>query len=137
MWSHLQQLVPLLVAQAEQGAPPGSGCAGANQTMFPFVIMMAILYFVWMRPASKERKQHQEMLDALKRGDQIVTTSGIIGTLADIKPKILTIEVARNVKINVLRSAVAKRFSEEEEAAEKKDAKDSKKSEDPKASSKS
>ncbi len=137
MWSHLQQLVPLLVAQAEQGAPPGSGCAGANQTMFPFVIMMAILYFVWMRPASKERKQHQEMLDALKRGDQIVTTSGIIGTLADIKPKILTIEVARNVKINVLRSAVAKRFSEEEEAAEKKDAKDSKKSEDSKASSKS
>ncbi len=137
MWSHLQQLVPLLAAQAEQGAPPGSGCANANQTMFPFVIMMAILYFVWMRPASKERKQHQEMLDALKRGDQIVTTSGIVGTVADIKPKILTIEVARNVKINMLRSAVAKRFSEEEEATEKKDAKDSKKSEDSKASSKS
>ena len=76
------------------------------------IVMMLILYFVWIRPAGKERRQHQSMLDALKRGDEIVTSSGILGTISDISDKVMTIEVAKNVKIRVLKSAVSKRVAD-------------------------
>ena len=102
MFAHLQQVALLLPAQA----PGGPGCAGPD--MFLPVAMIAILYFVWIRPASKERKKHADLIAQLKRGDEVVTNSGIIGTVSDMTERIITLEVARNVKIRVLRSAVAK-----------------------------
>lgn len=85
--------------------------------------MFAILYFVWLRPASKERKSHAEMLKNLKRGDRVITTSGIIGTIADKSDETLTLEVAKNVKVEMLKSSVAKRVKTPAEvAADKKDA---------------
>lgn len=84
------------------------------------LVMIAILYVIWIRPATKERKSQQAMLEALKRGDEIVTTSGILGTIADISEGFLTIEVAKNVKIRVLKSAVAKRLEEPKPKTEEK-----------------
>ncbi|MEQ8279646.1 MAG: preprotein translocase subunit YajC [Deltaproteobacteria bacterium] len=84
------------------------------------IVMMLILYFVWIRPAGKERRQQQAMLDALKRGDEIVTSSGILGTISDISDKVMTIEVAKNVKIRVLKSAVSKRVADLSSDDEKK-----------------
>lgn len=106
MSSHLQQVALLLAAQNGPEGGPG-GCAGRPDMLLP-IILIAILYFVWIRPASRERKQHQEMLDQLKRGDEVITNSGIIGTITDMSERIITLEVARNVKIKVIRSAVAK-----------------------------
>lgn len=111
MFAHLQQVAVLLASQAGQGDAPAGGCAGRPDMMLP-IIMIAILYFVWIRPASKERKQHQEMVDTLKRGDEVLTTSGMIGTISDMSERIITLEVARNVKIKVLRSAIAKSTAE-------------------------
>src|SRR5437870_1345148 len=115
MFLHLQQLAALLTAQA---GPPqaGGGCTDNSQLFLP-IVMMAILYVVWILPARKERKQHQTMIDQLKRGDEIVTTSGILGTVSDIVDKVITIEVAKNVKIRVLRSAISKRVEEPKAAA--------------------
>lgn len=112
MFPELQHLAPLLVAQAPQG-----GCAGGQEQLLLPIIMFAILYFVWIRPASKERKTHAEMLKNLKRGDKVVTTSGMIGTIADKSEETLTVEVARNVKIEMLKSAIAKRVKTPEELA--------------------
>jgi preprotein translocase subunit YajC len=108
MFLHLQQLASVLIAQAPASGPQGgaSGCAD-NMFLMP-VIMMAILYVVWILPARKEKKQHEQMLENLKRGDEIITTSGILGTVTDIIDKVITIEIAKNVKIRVLRSAIAK-----------------------------
>lgn len=112
MYPELQHLAPLLAAQAPQG-----GCAGGQEQLLLPIIMFAILYFVWIRPASKERKSHAEMLKNLKRGDKVVTTSGMIGTIADKSEETLTVEVARNVKIEMLKSAIAKRVKTPEEVA--------------------
>ena len=82
--------------------------------------MMLILYFIWIRPATKERKTQQQMLESLKRGDEVVTNSGILGSIADISDAILTIQVDKNVKIRVLKSAIAKRIEEPKAKTEEK-----------------
>ncbi len=121
MSPELARLGSLAIAQA----PPG-GCGGAEQPLL-FALMFAILYFVWLRPASKERKSHAEMLKALKRGDRVVTASGIFGTVADKSENTVTLEVAKNVKIEMLKSQIAKRILAEAEAPPKKDAPEPKK----------
>ena len=93
------------------------------QMFAPLMIMIGIFYFLVMRPAAKERKKHQQMLDALKRGDEVVTASGILGRVTDIGEPFVTIEVARNVKIRVLRAQIAKKYVEAKEGAEAKPAK--------------
>src|SRR5688572_7319249 len=111
MSEHLQHLALLLASQTQQQPDGGSatGCpeAGGSQ-MLMMVIMMAILYFVWIRPAGNERKKHAQMLEQLKRGDEVVTNSGMFGTIADMDEKTITLEVAKNVKIKFLRSAISR-----------------------------
>ena len=110
MFAHLQQVALLLAAQQGDAPAPGGGCA-ENPIILP-VIMVAILYLVWYRPATQERKKQAAMLESLKRGDEVITASGIIGTISDMSERIITLEVAKNVKIKVLRSAIAKSTDE-------------------------
>ncbi len=104
MYAQLHQLAALYAAQTAEG-----GGEPAFPGMLLPIVMMAILYFVWIRPSNKDRKSHQTMLEALKRGDEVVTTSGILGSVADMSDNIITLEVARNVKIRVLKSTIQKR----------------------------
>jgi preprotein translocase subunit YajC len=109
MDASLQQLLSVLAAQ--EGAPAGGGTGDLLSGFFvPFVIVIAVLYLMVIRPATKERKQHQSMIEALKRGDDVVMTNGIYGKLTDMGTDgTATLEIARNVKIKVLRSAIAKK----------------------------
>lgn len=115
MYAQLHQVAVLLTAQT----PEGKGGWTQADFILP-IVMMAILYFVWIRPANRERKNHETMLGALKRGDEVVTSSGILGTVADISDSIITLEVARNVKIRVLKNTVQKR-TDTKSSDEKKD----------------
>lgn len=103
-----------------QAAPPAAreGWLEGNALLLP-AIMMAILYFVFFRPQSKERKTHQAMLEALKRGDEVITTSGMFGTITDIVDKTVTLELSKNVKVRFLKSAIAKRAEDLKAAAAK------------------
>lgn len=121
MFPELQQLASVAAAQAASG-----GCEGGQGQLLLPIILFAILYFVWLRPASKERKDHAEMLKNLKRGDRVITTSGMLGTIADKSETTVTLEVSRNVKIEMVKSAVAKRVKAET-ALSKKEAAPSKK----------
>jgi preprotein translocase subunit YajC len=114
MYGQLHHITSLLVTQntAETG--------GQGPAFFLPVIMMAILYFVWIRPSNKDRKNQKQMLDALKRGDEVVTSSGILGTVSDLAEGIVTLEVARNVKIRVLKSAIQKRSQDLQTSSESK-----------------
>lgn len=118
MSSHLQQLAMLLVSQAQTDGGGAPGCAGGSNQMLLMVIMLAILYFVWIRPAGSERKKHQQMLGALKRNDEVITNSGMFGTIADMDDKTITLEVAKNVKVKFLRSAISRKSAEVAQPAE-------------------
>ena len=85
-----------------QGAPQPS-CA---QQMFPFAIMIFIFYFIVIRPQQKQEKERQDMLSRLKRGDTVITSGGIIGTIDAVSQSEIKVEVADKVKIRVAREDV-------------------------------
>jgi preprotein translocase subunit YajC len=73
----------------------------------PFVIMIAIFYFLFYRPQKKEQKKRADMLSSLKKGDRIVTIGGIHGTITGFSDDTVTIKVAEKVEMDFNRSAVA------------------------------
>jgi preprotein translocase subunit YajC len=117
----LASLAALLAAENPPESPAG-GCTDGGPIFFQIAIMFAIFFFIVIVPARKEKKQHQAMLDALKRGDEVLTSSGILGTITDLVDPFVTLEIARNVKIRVLRSSIAKKHVEMKKAETEKKA---------------
>jgi preprotein translocase subunit YajC len=73
----------------------------------PIVIVFVVMYFLMIRPQGKKMKQHESFLKGLKRGDQVVTSSGILGTIDGMTDQFVTLEVDTGVKIRMLRKQVA------------------------------
>ncbi|WP_225071778.1 preprotein translocase subunit YajC [Desulfuromonas sp. CSMB_57] len=84
---------------AGQGNNPYSG-------LIMLVLMFAIFYFLLIRPQQKRAKEHKELIESLKVGDQVVTAGGIHGKVAALQDGIVTVEVATGVKIKVNRSSI-------------------------------
>ena len=91
----------------EGDLPAGAGFISLIGTMFPLIIMFALMYFLMIRPEKKRKKKEKAMLDALKRGDRICTIGGIYGTIMDIKDDTITLAVGRdNMSMVVTRWAI-------------------------------
>lgn len=85
----------------------------------PLIVIFFIFYFLMIRPQKKRLEEEKKMMDALTKGDEIFTKSGMIGTITGLTEKIITLEVSEGVKIKVLRSQVggpAKTLFEKKEA---------------------
>lgn len=80
----------------------------------PLVAMMALLYFLFIRPQKKEQEKRQSMLEALKKGDRVVTVGGMYGTIVEISEKNITLKVADKVEIKFSKSAVQNLQKEEQ-----------------------
>jgi preprotein translocase subunit YajC len=80
--------------------------AQITSSLLPIVLIFAVFYFMLIRPQQTKQKETQRMLDNLKSGDKIVTSSGILGTVTNVKDKTVIVRIADNVKIEILRSAV-------------------------------
>ena len=100
------------------GAPPGEdGEGGFSLASFlPFVLMFAVLYLLILRPQMKKQKAQQRMVDELEKGNKIVTSGGIHGTIDNIKDDIIVLKIAENVKIEVSRAAVQRNKNTEEKS---------------------
>ncbi len=92
----------LAMAQPQGGSPEGS----LISTLIMFTLIIAIFYFMILRPQQKRQKERQKMLDAVKKGDKVVTAGGVHGVVAGVEEKTLLVQVADNVKLKVDRSAV-------------------------------
>ena len=95
-----------------QGAPGAVG-PGPLMTIFPFILIFIIMYFMVIRPQQKKTKEHQELLNKLKKNDEVMTSGGIYGKVVDLKDTVVTIEVAPNVRIRVARPQIATVLSAE------------------------
>ncbi|HXI12277.1 MAG TPA: preprotein translocase subunit YajC [Thermoanaerobaculia bacterium] len=84
-----------------------ANAAGIIAQALPILAIGAIFYFLVIAPANKQRGKTQTMLDALKKGDRVITTGGIHGTIQGVEGEIVQLKIAENVKIKLLRSAVA------------------------------
>jgi preprotein translocase subunit YajC len=74
--------------------------------LFPLVIVGALFFFLLILPERKKQKQRQKMLDALKKGDRVMTTSGIYGTVVTTTPEVAVLQVADNVRLRFSRAAI-------------------------------
>ncbi len=79
----------------------------AIMQFLPFIFIFAIFYFLIIRPQSKRAKQQEGFLSQLKRGDEIVTSSGILGTIDGLTEQFATLEIANGVKIKILRKQIS------------------------------
>lgn len=75
-------------------------------SMLPLVLMFVVLYFVMIRPQMKKQKEHRAMIDALAKGDEVVTGGGLLGKVTKLGEAHISLEVANNVEIQLQRSAV-------------------------------
>ena len=75
-------------------------------SMLPLVLMFVVLYFVTIRPHMKKQKEHRAMIDALAKGDEVVTAGGLLGTVTKMGEAYLGIEIANGVEIQLQRSAI-------------------------------
>jgi len=92
------------------GTPPGGAASGGQSaltSMIPLVIMFAIFYFLLIRPQQKKAKEHKALLEALKKGDHVVTAGGMHGKISAVEENVVTIEVANNVNIKFNKGHVA------------------------------
>ena len=100
----LDFLIPVAYAQAAGAAPAAPSMM--STLLFP-IILIAIMYFLMIRPQMKRQKDHRSMLDKLSKGDEVITNGGIAGTVTDIGESFITVEVAAGVQLRVQKGAIA------------------------------
>jgi preprotein translocase subunit YajC len=93
-------------AQTAPAAAGGGDMQSSLMSMLPLVLMFVVLYFVMIRPQMKKQKEHRTMIDALAKGDEVVTVGGVLGKVSKMGESYLGLEVATGVEIQVQRSAV-------------------------------
>lgn len=94
----------------------GSGQQGGFAAFLPLILIVVIFYFLLIRPQTKRQKEHKMLLSTLRKGDKVVTNSGMFGTIVgmDDKENKVVLKVAENVKIEFLKSSIAGRVGAEE-----------------------
>jgi preprotein translocase subunit YajC len=99
--------VPVFISNAyAQSTATNGGTASSLMQFLPLVLMFVVLYFIMIRPQMKRQKEHRSMIEALAKGDEVVIGGGVIGRVAKLGDSVLHVEVAKDVEIQVQRSAV-------------------------------
>jgi len=94
------------VAWAQAGPATGPSLLAS---LFPLLLIFIVFYFLLIRPQQQKQREHQKMIESLKVHDEVVTTGGLIGRIVQVTDRVLTLEVAPNVRVRVERSYVAAR----------------------------
>lgn len=111
---------------ADAAAPAASGAAMFSQFV-PLILIFLVFYFLLIRPQQKKTKDHQNYLANLKRGDKVITGSGIYGQITGLTDNVVTLEIAEGVRIKMLRTAILGAAAEADKTAapaEKKEGKE-------------
>jgi len=88
------------------GGAGGQGAQGGFSAFIPLILMFVIFYFLLIRPQQKKAKEHQEMINNLKKGDKIVSGGGIHGVVTNLDEQTLTVEIADKVRVKMNRASV-------------------------------
>lgn len=103
-------------AFAQAAGAAGAGSAFAS--FVPLVLIFAIMYFLLIRPQQKKVKEHRSMVEALRRGDQVVTAGGIVGKVIKVgEDGMVEVEIAEGVKVKIVRQTITQVMNKTEPAA--------------------
>uniref|UniRef100_A0A7V0Z3E4 Preprotein translocase subunit YajC n=1 Tax=candidate division WOR-3 bacterium TaxID=2052148 RepID=A0A7V0Z3E4_UNCW3 len=94
--------------------------SGQNQSnpifsLLPLILIFVVFYFLLVLPQQKRQKQHQKLLNSLKKGDRVITSSGIYGTIANVKDNIINLVIADGVKVDIDKNHIVSRIGSVEE----------------------
>jgi preprotein translocase subunit YajC len=93
-------------AQTAPAAAAGGDMQSTLMSMLPLVLMFVVLYFVMIRPQMRKQKEAKAMIDALAKGDEVVTVGGMLGKVTKLGDNSLSLEVANGVEVQIQRNAV-------------------------------
>ena len=96
----------MFVTPAYAQAAGGAGGAAGLASFLPLVLIFVIMYFLMIRPQQKRAKEHRAMVEALKKGDEVVTQGGLVGKVTAVRDQELEVEIAPGVKVRVIRATV-------------------------------
>ena len=102
-------MIHTILMMSMAGSGGGEGGGNPLVAFLPFILIIVIMYFLMIRPQAKKQKEHKAMIESLAKGDKIMTSGGIVGTIAGIRDKenILLVKVAEGVKVELSRNSVA------------------------------
>lgn len=96
----------MFISNAYAQAAAGADTASSLMSFLPMIAMFAVLYFIMIRPQMKKQKEHKAMIDALAKGDEIVTAGGLLGRVTKVAESFVSLEVSSGVEVQCQRSAV-------------------------------
>lgn len=93
-------------AQTAPAAAAGGDIQSSLMSMLPIVLMFVVLYFIMIRPQMKKQKEHRAMVEALAKGDEVVTAGGLLGRVSSLNENFVGVEIANGVEVQLQRQAV-------------------------------
>ena len=90
------------------GGAAGQGGGSPMSLIFMIIAIFAVMYFLMIRPQQRQKKQHQDLLSKISKGDKVITAGGLHGTIAGVKDNTVIVKVADNVKVELSRSSITK-----------------------------
>ena len=96
----------LAIAFAANGGAPAAGPGGGIMSFIPLILIFVIFYFLLIRPQQKKAKDQQAFLANLKKGDEVVTTGGLYGTITGLTDQVVTLEIADKLRVKVSRQHI-------------------------------
>ena len=95
----------MFISSAFAQAPAAGGDAGL-MSFLPIILMFVLLYFLMIRPQMKRTKEHKAMVEALQKGDEVITAGGVLGKITSVSDAYVTVEIAANIEVSVQKGAV-------------------------------
>lgn len=96
----------MLISPAWAQAPAAAAQGGGIENILLILAMFAVLYFLMIRPQMKRAKEHKTMIEALQKGDEVVTSGGILGRISKVDDQYVTVAIAQNVEVQLQRPAI-------------------------------
>lgn len=96
-----------LIRDAMAQAAGGAGPQGGLMSFLPLIILFVAFYFFLIRPQMKRQREHQKLVEGLQKGDEVVTSGGLLGRISDVGDVYVKVEVARGVDVRIQRAAVS------------------------------
>jgi preprotein translocase subunit YajC len=109
-----------IILMAGPASSEGGSAPNPLLSMLPFVLIFVLFYVLFIIPKQKEQKKHQQMLQSLKKGDRVLTSGGMYGTVIGVKENIVVLKIAENVKAEFQMSSVQGVMTKELEQAQSK-----------------
>ena len=96
----------MLISNAYAQTAAAAGPMDSVMQFLPIILMFVVLYFLMIRPQQKKAKEHKALLEALSKGDEVITQSGMVGRISKVGDDFVTVEIAENVEIQMQKPAI-------------------------------